>query len=274
MTLSTRTAITNRMRARDALCHVVVTVSRDFDRHLQGLMMSADPEFPHGARVALRRLRSSLAGFSPLIDKSVLAGLKHEVRMLSRHIGTLRDADMLAQGLATMSPQAQHERLRAEVRQALAACDAGAFAARLRTLFQSDDWKRKGAKARRWQKARVRRVAVRALSRAWSACLEKGKSVKKMPPPDRHAFRKKLKTLRYLGEYFGDLWPGSSKDHTMEQLRQLQETLGVLNDIATIHATSEPDQAAQTLLDARMSTALGTAEADWRKLRKRPPFWA
>ncbi|MGO4915857.1 CHAD domain-containing protein [Pseudogemmobacter sp. W21_MBD1_M6] len=278
MVLSSGTTLNKDMSASDALCLIVEAASRDFDLHLTKLMTSEDPEGPHGARVALRRLRSALAGFAPLIDKTVLTMLKSDARTLFRHLGTLRDLDVLAQGLAAARaqrvPQTEHAQIRTKVRDSMITCHAETFGARLRRLFQSDDWKRKGNKARHWQKAPVRKIAIRALGHTWSNCTKNGKSVKKMSQTDRHAFRKTLKALRYLTEFFGDLWPGKPREDFLEQLKKLQDSLGTINDIAMICQKSEPTKTERALLDARMHDALKLAKKDWGKLRKHAPFWA
>jgi CHAD domain-containing protein len=277
MTSSKKATRSKDVTAQKALRLIIMTTADDFDGHFNQLMTSDDPEGPHGARITLRRIRSVLSGFSPLIDRRVLSEQKDEARCLFRLIGTLRDADVRAEGLASVQAQnaSQDElrHIRADLRAALTTHQATTYAKRLCTLFQGKSWKRKGSKAEHWRKAPVRKIAVRALNRAWSGCSAYGPSIADLSLAKRHALRKELKALRYLSEYFDDLWSGKNKENFLKRLRSLQDQLGTLNDINMIRATSEPDQTAQERLDARTAEALAKSEKDWRKLRKTPEFW-
>lgn len=55
-----------------------------------------DPEGPHQLRVALRRLRSALSLFSPVLQSPELTRLSHEARWLGQEVGRLRDLDVVA----------------------------------------------------------------------------------------------------------------------------------------------------------------------------------
>lgn len=272
----TRVKIRRDMTSEGALREILATCAADFEAQLARLMATDDPEGPHGTRVALRRLRSALTGFKPLIGRAVLSGLKAEARALFRIIGPLRDADVRAGELEDASADTEadlRETLRAEVRQALIVRDAGTFGPRLRQLFRGNDWKRRGRKARRWRRAPVRRIAARALERAWSDCIGHSGRIVDMPVPDRHALRKELKTFRYLTDFFGPLWPGKAASTALDRLKMLQDALGLLNDIATIHVDPTPDPCVQAARERQMAEAFEAAEKNWRKLRKARRWW-
>ncbi len=52
---------------------------------------SADPEAVHQMRVALRRLRSALATFRPLVDRDQTDPLREEMRWIASELGVVRD---------------------------------------------------------------------------------------------------------------------------------------------------------------------------------------
>ena len=54
-----------------------------------------DPEGVHKARVAVRRLRSDLRTFRPLVDRDWAQALRGELRWLGRLLGPVRDAEVL-----------------------------------------------------------------------------------------------------------------------------------------------------------------------------------
>lgn len=60
-----------------------------------------EPDAVHDMRVALRRLRSTLRAFRPLLDAGRAEPLRAELRWLGRQLGPVRDGDVLGERLAT-----------------------------------------------------------------------------------------------------------------------------------------------------------------------------
>jgi CHAD domain-containing protein len=58
-----------------------------------------EPEGIHDLRVALRRLRTSLATFRPLVDRDTTDPLRDEMRWVSLTLGTARDAEVVRERL-------------------------------------------------------------------------------------------------------------------------------------------------------------------------------
>jgi CHAD domain-containing protein len=65
-------------------------------RHDPGVRVDEDIEGVHQMRVAVRRLRSHLRTFRPLLDEAWALGLQKDLRWLGRELGRVRDADVLA----------------------------------------------------------------------------------------------------------------------------------------------------------------------------------
>ncbi|HEY2706355.1 MAG TPA: CYTH and CHAD domain-containing protein [Candidatus Dormibacteraeota bacterium] len=66
-------------------------------RHDPGVRLGGEPEDVHQARVATRRLRSDLRTFAPLVDEAWATSLSEELRWLAAELGTVRDAEVLAE---------------------------------------------------------------------------------------------------------------------------------------------------------------------------------
>ncbi len=64
-------------------------------RHDAGVRLGTDPEDVHQARVAVRRLRSYLRTFLPLMEIEWATGLRQELGWLADELGGVRDADVL-----------------------------------------------------------------------------------------------------------------------------------------------------------------------------------
>jgi CHAD domain-containing protein len=81
--------------AAAAIAHALSTEVRRLRRHDAGLR-AADPRAVHQSRVAVRRLRSHLRVFRPLIDGDWSATTFDGLRPLARTLGTARDLDVAA----------------------------------------------------------------------------------------------------------------------------------------------------------------------------------
>ncbi len=243
-----------------------------FAGHLNKVMTDDDPEGPHRARVALRRFRSALAGFAPVIDPAARAAMAGAARGLFRCLGRLRDADVLLAGcvdpLAVAGLAADADRIRAEVRTELVAMDAAQFAPQLHTRLDSTGWQRSGKRGQRWHRRGLDRLGRRALGRAWQDCADHGSDLTILAPELRHELRKDLKTLRYLSEYFAPFWPGQRRDQFLKHLRGLQDSLGLLNDLALARALT-----GEIAVTAEEVAALKAAQTAWKSLQKVNPFW-
>ena len=68
-------------------------------RHDPGVRLGGEPEDVHQARVATRRLRSDLRTFAPLVEAQWASSLSDELRWLAAELGTVRDAEVLADRL-------------------------------------------------------------------------------------------------------------------------------------------------------------------------------
>jgi CHAD domain-containing protein len=84
-----------RSPAGDAVRAAIAASVRRLLAHDPGVRLGADPEDVHQARVAVRRLRSDLRTFAPLLDAGWNASLRDELRWLGGELGAVRDAEVL-----------------------------------------------------------------------------------------------------------------------------------------------------------------------------------
>lgn len=235
------------MDAGQALVRILEACLTDYEGHLAGLMAGDDPRGPHGTRVALRRLRTVLRGFRPILDRAMVLPVELEARALFRLIGPLRDADVLAErGSGSLAGASQPPgriagesepdplslpALRDQTRQALTARRAEAFGDRVRDLFAGPLWRRRGGKARRRRKGPAADLARHALDRAWQRARRADPDLAALDEAARHHLRKDIKSLRYLSEFFAPLLPDEPLARQARRLRALQDALGALTDL-------------------------------------------
>jgi triphosphatase len=151
--------------------------------------------------------------------------------------------------------------------------------------------------------ARLRReqpVALRAadeLARRWKKLTNKSKPPRRLDVAERHKLRIRAKKLRYAVEFFADVFPGKKRAKrcgaTLSSLKDLQDALGALNDVATREklmsraalakrrkskgtAARERAFAAGMVVGAQeagIEHMLAAAESAYAKLLEVKPFW-
>lgn len=209
--------------------------------------LGIDSEGVHQMRVGVRRLRSALSFFAPVLPARQRAALRALLRPLASALGPARDLDVFAEewlapalrarpddaGLATLD--ARVRALRAEraeqVRRALESVHFPRLVLEIRHWLASHAWRdqvlsadsaalfapaRDFASRRLERRHRKTRRALRGLAEASSA--------------ERHALRIEAKQLRYAAEFTASLFPGRRARRYARRLAALQDALGVAND--------------------------------------------
>lgn len=255
--------------------------------HLHRVLQADDSEGPHQLRVALRRLRAAEQMHRPLLDRQVAAEIASAARTIGQILAPLRDSDVMietlcaaekvtpALALALADAGAQ---VRSRVRDALCRAGATAFAIRLLQLSAIGGWRPVG-RARNYV---LGKLAADRLETRWRHVSKLGNRLSTLSDDERHILRKDIKKLRYLLE----IQSNPDEKTFKSNLKKLQESLGVLNDIAVLTSWSAetlPERLVPVFEDvrqgllastqARADLALGRACRHWRTLRALPGPW-
>lgn len=241
-----------------------------FQGHLQVIFEQDDAEPVHKARVTLRKLRAAITAFTPIIDDDLADAMLYRARILFRVLGDVRDADVMAARFADtdraddLAKDALNSRQKA--RKKLKKIKADGFGTWVLKRLKGKRWQRTGKKAKVLRDAPVAVLAAQSLDRAWKAALSNGPDLTKMSPRAQHELRKDLKALRYLSEFFVEIWPAAPHDSFLATLRELQDDLGEVTDLelarALGHATDK-DFTAEGLRAAH----------HWATLLNAGPWW-
>ena len=228
-------------------------------------LLEDDPEGPHRARVALRRLRSALWALRPVLRRRKTRRLDRRCRALFRMLGPLRDADVLAlahaaspDGMALADTAAG---LRAEARLEICAGGALALPGWIAAFAMT------GAHRRRPGARPASDLARDRLDVAWQACQAHGPDLLAMSDTDLHELRKSIKRLRYVVEFMEPIWADAATANWVQGLRRLQDGLGaVCDDLLAVERGLQPEPLAA---GARRHSAA----ALWADAVGRVPFW-
>lgn len=232
-------------RALQTILHYQVMVMRQNER---GLRYDWDVEFLHDFRVAIRRTRSILSQFKKAIPPDILQQPRRDFAVLSERTNRLRDLDVQLQRHAyhkSLLPASLHPGLE-KLYQVISQERAKEFSVLLKML-NSSAWQRikkqwlaalQNKTPDSWSVWPAARIQIKRV--VCKLVLKKFKQMQKMEQKDwslaedaaLHRLRIEAKKLRYLVEFFASLFPPQPLNAILEQLRQLQDYLGHLNDLA------------------------------------------
>lgn len=243
---------------------------------------AATPEHLHQLRVGLRRLRTALRVLSPwAADAEEAAALDAAWAAPLRQLGLARDADLLRE---TWGPRLQQAGAPAfawpvpDTGEAPGALlrSPGFQALLMRTLaLASKAPEPPGAAA-----AGLAEAGRAVLRPAWRAVREGVQHFAESDAEARHALRRRLKRLRYAGEFLAPAWPGKAAKRHGRALAAALEALGQLNDLETALAacrarTAEEPAAwfAVGWLTARREPAVSAAAVALAAMMEAPRPW-
>ena len=204
-----------------------------------------DPEGIHDLRVAMRRIRSALASFRPIVDAGVTDPLRDELRWAAGRLGEARDAEVVADRIVSLldevaadTPPQVLDRLRervhadaASVRDvAVETLDSERYAAALLLLdvvtARPPFTDKAERKARPLARRRLRREARRVLQLAEEAWATTEPEVR---AERLHDVRKRAKRLRYAAEACVPVL-GKRATRVAKAAERIQSTLGTHHD--------------------------------------------
>jgi CHAD domain-containing protein len=258
-------------------------------RHDSGVRADEDIEDVHQMRVAVRRLRSHLRTFRPLLDEDWARGLKKDLPWLGSELGRVRDADVLAgrfRRAASELPEA--ERRAAEGLLDRLEKTRGSDLERLRQALRSPRFLKLAQRlveAAREPRLRpeaegpARVVVAPLVQRRWKRLARSvGKLGPEPAPAELHAVRIRAKHARYAAETMVPVF-GEPLLRFARALRGVQRTLGHQQD-ATVATGWLREAAGEVTREAAFAAgmlaaheqrlgarALAAWPAAWRKAR-------
>ena len=209
----------------------------------------------HQIRVSLRRLRSALSLFAPMLAEDPrAAGFGDEIKRVTEPFGHARNLDVFLQQtlprLAEERPDAPgldglRERAEAERERAYDSVLAILESPQWRGLIiDFAGWIETGPWAAQPGAAQDgRHFAAQVLDQARLRLKKRGRGLKRLDPHTRHRARIAAKKLRYGAEFFAGLYTKKKARRRQDKfgaaLSDLQDHLGTLNDLETARAMTE-----------------------------------
>jgi len=290
-------ALAPAMRPAEALQVVVAACISHLQANADGAAESADPEYVHQMRVALRRLRAALGIFITPAAAQTGVSFDHEInagfRAVAAELGAARNWDVFIeetlQPLSAALPEqkvlqasilAAGELRRAAHRRVNAVLNSPSFA-RLLLRLTSEVYALSSAAASSVVPDGLRVLARATLSRQHKRLLRDAATLANADDENRHHLRIDAKKLRYAAEFFNGLFDKATATKYAKNLAVLQDLLGELNDAVSAHSLLDalgPDATpARPLVDAwfaaKRHQALAALPAACSRVAAAEKFW-
>ena len=206
------------------------------------------PEALHQLRVGVRRLRTAIRVFGEMVDDEQSLRIDAELEWLAGKLDAARDLDVLlpdtfepaAKALgADLAPVGRHLLVARARAYRTATTSVGSVRYRRLALetaawIQVGRWitdDRSGPVARRTEP--IEALSREVLDHLSHSVRKRGDDLSRLEPKQRHELRIRAKRLRYAAEFFGPLHGHKHRRaEFLARLKQLQDLLGELNDVA------------------------------------------
>jgi inorganic triphosphatase YgiF len=299
-------ALDSQTSVEEALRRIVRNCVQQWCANEAAALDGGDPEGVHQLRVGIRRLRSAFSVFGPLLDPDERAKLSSEAKRIINSFGPARDWDvfsteLLAPIVAARPGDPHLERLleaaRLERRRGYEAVRAEIgshpytrFMLELRLWVEASGWReRPTAEGAFWLDQPIDAFAEKLLSKRHRKARKLGRGFAHLRAAQRHEVRIALKKLRYACEFFEDLFPTKDSKPYLASLKQMQDTLGHLNDVAVaeqlvsrlVAQSAQPERESLHMAAGLVLGWYGKGVADiepatikaWRAFAHGHPFW-
>jgi triphosphatase len=236
-------AINEEMTPVEAFRSIALGCLEHFQRNEKGLLEGSDPEFVHQARVALRRLRSAIKLFAPVLPPEFVSAYGQTWQTLGSALGDARNWDVFLEETlppiqAAFPENRDIKRLRNEARQRAKSARrsinrllAVSEYPRLLVEFTSAIYSLTDTLSLPMADFAIERISNHA-KRARKQAIRHAD----LSPDERHRMRISFKKLRYTLEFLAPLLAKKILAPFLQALSQLQDELGLINDHVTAEA--------------------------------------
>jgi CHAD domain-containing protein len=258
--------------------------------------LGTDIEGVHQMRVVLRRMRSAVIIFRGAIPRVASDPVGEEMRWAANALGPARDLDVfIDEGLAPMSgriplrPEGEAKLLAiatarkaaayVQVREMIASARYIQFRQSLPQWLDSKAWEQQAMTPAQSKALRgsILSYARNILTKRMRIVLQTGMDMDNKTADELHQLRIECKKLRYATEFFTPLFDREAMDPFVLALKELQGTLGVLNDVAVTRHLLESllDGATDPDVFAYAGAIMGWRARQYEELRTQlTPQWS
>ncbi|KHD07269.1 hypothetical protein PN36_17200 [Candidatus Thiomargarita nelsonii] len=278
------------MSAEQAFIHIIWHCIGHLQANEDMVLYGQDIEGVHQMRVALRRLRSCLSLYKPLIPNETHKTLRQELKWITSILGVARDWDVFALSLTQMQAQDNKFPLK-DLHKTVTKLQRQAYVA-VRQALRSPRYSRlllmlgKYLTQRHWRKKLevaldnpARDFASQILESHYQRVCQEGENFTQLNAKQLHDLRISIKKMAYGTRFFAELY---SPRAYSKKLSYLQDELGILNDGNVANdllnkAGLDKNAPARHFLNGwyahQQMTHLGRLGEAWQTFLKENIFW-
>ncbi len=232
------------MSAREAVCQIVATMQAIARSNEGGIINDIDTEFLHDFRICIRKIRSVLSLIKDIFPEESTRKLKQAYSEIGKRTNRLRDLDVYL-----LNPEQYKQFLPGQLQDGVDAiavdysaerereCKAVANYLRSADYRKTVDWLNEffanPAKSPPTEHSQLPLLPLisQRIRKRYRRIVKISKGLDPSTPDESiHQLRIHCKKLRYLLEFFQELFAAESVAVITRQLRRLQNTLGKFND--------------------------------------------
>lgn len=234
-------SVSAEQTVEDAFCHILLNNQNTVHEWEPVAVAGKDIAGVHRMRVGLRRMRSALTVFRPVMPKKVTAPLAQEMRWAGKALEHARDLDVYISDNLYSEGGEEHKEMRK-----IALRHRKSVYGEVRRFIEGERYERLNSELSRWMDrrawreqlskkhrkgldAKVTPFAAQVMEQHRTRIIEDAK-INELDDDALHQLRIDCKKLRYATEFFSPLY-GKSMEQFSGQLKGLQDVLGALHDI-------------------------------------------
>jgi CHAD domain-containing protein len=279
------------MRADIASKYIYSHLLKTIKDNEQGTITNTDSEFLHDFRVAVRRTRSGLSQIKSVLPDNITAHYANFFSWLGQITGSTRDLDVYLLNFEDYKSSLPvsiredlnplHEFLLAKQQKAQKELARKLRSARyLSTISEWEQFLKEQAPLNPVEanaKLTIKQLADRRIWKSYKRVLQEGAAITGHSPSEAlHELRKSSKKLRYLMEFFQNLYPENQIKSLIKSLKGLQEILGEFQDCQVQESNLKQfsEEMLANNIPAKTFLAMGVLiqNIDLRKCRARKHF--
>jgi len=283
-------ALNKKQNISSALQSMIGACLGHVQSNVPGALLKLDEEYLHQVRVGLRRLRVVLSIAQRFHADAELLALREQVAKLCVELGRSREWDVFV--TQTLAPICTRLPEHAGLREVLSVSERARKKqhAGMESSLASQDFQRLLLRFGAWMhgersgktETTLEQFATQTLERRCRQVIKHGKALVGEDAAQLHTLRIACKKLRYTTEMFGGLFAEARIKDYVAVLSELQDILGILNDIAVAHRLlNELDNAARhetlALIRGWMEHDYAERVAEfgkaWKRFAAQKGFW-
>jgi CHAD domain-containing protein len=229
------------LKSDDVFLGIAGSLAADVADAVDSMNRSSGAESIHQLRLSIARLRAVLAAFSGILPRRKVRHLRRELKWLRLCLAPAREWDVFLAEPTLQGHRAQHGTIvTASAAHRLSALDQIALAmgsrrcaSLLRDLYALQEQAATATALpamKQNERVRLHRAAAEILDKLLKKARKRGRHLDELSVPELHRLRIDLKHLRYVGESLQAWFRQAGARPYIEALRDLQDTLGTIQD--------------------------------------------